>query len=319
MHQQSLPKSVVRLRNQVPTKLLERMAYLGLDNAVAALAGRQNCEINTTRFRRSKSYRQRYQTLNHPSNHARFHLQAIPHDLLRLPFRYFVEPLGKGSFLSLAEHLPKTVTVRQVVEFLNKGTLPHPTISDVSQVKPQMIASLSFHSQMFQLSEVLYREYDALDYVFGEEISREQLIDALFFLDREIGESLENCRNKDDLLRSLRSFTADAASQINRWRNSSFDLFLNQRIPFSRMMGLDAQSSDAEDLERVSENIFRLSVFSLASFSHSSNVKKKAAVMHRVGLCYYRDLALFEEPFRRLFLDKNSCKNLKQFLERSPH
>jgi hypothetical protein len=182
-----------------------------------------------------------------------------------------------------------------------------------------MIAALSFHSQMFQLSSVLYREYDALDYVFGEEISREQLIDAMFFLDREIGESLEKHRNKDELLRSLRSFTVDSASQINRWRTSSFDSFLNERTFYSRMMGVGTQGSNVSDREADSGTLPRLSIFSLASYSHSSNVKRKAKLMHRVGLCYYRDLVLFEEPFRRLFLDRNSCKTLQQFLERSPH
>jgi hypothetical protein len=317
MRQSRLTNSAARLRNQVPTKFLETMAFLGLDNAVVALAERQNCEINTTRYLRSKSYRPRYQTCNVPPKHARFVTQAIPKDLLRLPFRYFVEPLGKGSFLRLAERLPRSVTVSQIVEFLNNGVSPHPSIASVSQVKPQMIAALSFHSQMFQLSNILRREHDVLDYVFGKEVSEEQLIDAMFFLDRDSGDSLEKHRNKDELLQSLRNLTVDSAYQINRWRTASFDLFLRERTLYSRMMGVGAQGSNVSDREANNGTLPRLSIFSLASCSHSSNIKNKAALMHRVGLSYTRDTTLFEEPFRRLFFDKKACAKLKQFLERS--
>jgi hypothetical protein len=311
-----LSNSAVRLRNQVPTKYLENMAFHGLDDAVVALSGRCNCERNSTRYARAKSYRPRYKRLVISLKTAHFSTLHIPDLLLDLPFKGFVEPMGKGQFLKLAEDLPRAATVSQVVDFLNEGRSKNQILTSVSQVKPQLIASLSFHSQIFLRGKSLYPEADVLDYIFDEKVSDEQLIDAVSFLDREMGDSLEKYKNKNELMCSFRSLTMDASHQINRWKTASFDSFIKERTLFSRLMGV-SHDSDAVDTRAKNRVLSELSIFAIASLSRRPNIKNKAALMHRVGLSYTRDTTLFEEPFRRLFFDKKACAKLKRFLEGS--
>lgn len=297
-------RASARLRNQVPIRYLSKMAFMGLDASFAALAARQNCAANVTKCDMARRFRPRYKTNSMPAARAKTITQHIPSEMLDIPFRALVRPMGKGSFLALSEHLPRSVTVGQVVDQIQGDTGLYSKFSDVSQFKSQAIASISFHCQIFGRYGITHIESDVLDYIFDKGQSASSIAEEM----NEVSESISQLILHDTQVSGkgyhpIENVTADAISFLGRWKKSSFDVISKEVRTFPKLLGCSNGAIDLQDPE-YPESLKRLSVFAIASVSHRLNIAKKMAVLHKVGLCAIEDLLLLTDRYRSIFTDK---------------
>ena len=140
----------MKLKNQVPVKYLSKMAFLGLDESFATLKGRRNCDTNIMRCDAAEKFRPRYKNNTLEPKNAKSYTQVIPEEILNIPFKTILQPIGKGEFKRLSEKLPRTIKVRDVINYIHGETNLDNLVLNVSQFKSQAISSISFHSQIYK-------------------------------------------------------------------------------------------------------------------------------------------------------------------------
>jgi hypothetical protein len=297
-----------RLRNQVPVRLLLKMAYLGLDNAYSALQGRTSSQNHKTRLDRATRFRPRYKNSTIQSSLGRTSTQIVNSSILEMPFSLFLHPMGKGQFLRLSENLPKTTTVKDVLDQLN-GIKPFdPELASISQFKSQAIASISFHSQIVQSYGSKHREHDVLDYVFNKTASRSDISQMISANLKARGNHIRLAiAGHEDAYHPLLNLTIDAVYQLGRWKNRTFDQITSCVDLLPRILKLSDKRISLNDCT-FPDSLKPLSVFVLASISHRNNVKSKVEILHRFGICHIGDLLLFTNPYLALFTETENRK-----------
>lgn len=310
MGYQKVSRRETRLRNQVPVKFLSKMAFMGLDGSFAALEGRKNCQSNIDRCNAVRRYRPRYEAISIPPNEGKSITQYIPSDLLDIPFRAIVQPMGKGGFLRLSETLPRSITVRQVVEHIHGDGDLNQAISHVSQFKSQAIASISFHSQVFNRYGATHFENDVLDYVFEEGQREASIQEEILGVHQPIGNLEFKADTTDsDPYHPIKNLTVDAMYLLGRWKNTSFQQIIREAQFFPRFLGLSSRPMDLKDPEYPLA-LKKLSVFCLGSISGRKNVTDKMEILHKVGFCNIEDLVILSDNFRPIFFNARIRKKL---------
>jgi hypothetical protein len=310
MSSHQVNRTDVRLRNQVPIKFLSKMAFFGLDGALAALEGRRNCAANIKKHEGAIKFRPRYKNPVLAPFEGRAITQYVPDKLLEIPFRALVEPMGKGYFLQLSENLSRSIKVKDIIMHLHGDVDLSGKISHIPQFKAQAIASISFHSQIYHRYGETHLEKDVLDYVFEKDQDLDEIRDELFSVHTSVGD-WENEIFEDEyiIFHPIENLTIDALSLLGRWRTSSFEQISKEVSILPRLLGMANAPIKLSDPE-FPEEIKKMSVFSLGSISHRPNVNKKMEILHRVGFCNIGDLLLFDEPYRLLFTNSNKRKKL---------
>jgi hypothetical protein len=292
----SQPKAT--LRNQVPARYLTRMAYMGLDESFKALSERQTSKHNTERYQRAIKWRTRFSEnkLNHFGKNS---TQIIPEEILDLPFRLFVYPMGSGGYLKLGKTLPRTPTAKNVFDYLNSDDPPPTWAKEVSGFKAKALASLSFHAQAYRRAKIYGTEEDVLDYVFSSNLSSRTVKHVLLdILDQNQKTFVDT--HSDIAVPIFKRLTVDALQNMKNWRKVSFEQICQDVASLPRLAGLTNQSVSIWS-PFYPEQLRRMSIFCVCSSSDRNNVMLKVETLHRMGLCSIGDTALLTEPFRSIF------------------
>lgn len=299
---------------------LRLLSWYGIDKAFTSLSLESHRKSISGILESVTKFRPRYSKIDKSIFKKKYFLDSflsVNPILVRLPFKFFLYPVGRGKFINLKNDLDRTFLIQDVIEHLNKRyTFNNHHFKDVSDFDHQAISSLIFHSQICSSFSDVKEESDILDYVFKIELSKQNLIE--FFL-----ENYSKNINKDEILKCIdeidntsiafNNLTIDLIKQIKNWQNTTFDQIFNLSSELPKRLKLSKERV-ALNQPHYPKIVQRLSIFTLSSITSSNSLLKKIEILNRLGARRIQDLIIFSNIFRPLLKDKKfqeRCENFK--------
>ncbi len=310
----------MHIKNQVAMKYLFKMSFLGIDQAYIAMQNRKNSPSNIKYEKSASSCRIRYKKILNTHEDLKKKqiktaiksFQFVPEELLHIPFRALVEPLGKGAFLKLGSNLTSNIKTRDIINYINEEIdAPSKIIKEVSSFKSQAIASIVFHSHAFINHDLIHKEHDTLDYLFPLEKTTNEISNIL-------SNSLPSKHWQEGDLdeyqfnpHPIKNLTIDAMTQLRRWKEDSFSQILHECKFLPKFLGVINENYNISDIE-YPINIKKLSIYTISSLSNRNNVKNKIPVLYNLGLQSIGSILLLEKKYRVLFNSNYSASIIKK-------
>ena len=295
-------------------KYLCTISHYGFDVAYYAMQKRKNSKKNIYYEKQAAFGKTRYNSFlkqeevikNRIISSSINSLKFVPEEILNIPFRAFVSPLGKGKFLKLGSALPNSVQTRDIVNFINGDIdVPHKLISEVSQFKSQAVASIVFHSISFVNSDKLHNNEESLDYLFSKEKTPQEISNILFQILPYKYHEAANLNETHFIPHPIKNLTADAMQRLVRWKPITFSQLLKDCMFFPIFLDITDNRYSISNIKYPS-NIRKLSIFSLNSITNKQNVKNKIKTLYTLGFRTIGSILMLEEKYRVYFLSKYS-------------
>jgi len=312
----------MKLKNQVAMKYLLKMSFLGIDTAFLAMQGRLNSDINIRYASLAKGYRGRYNSAEDPSNqiirNAVKDLKLVAENILNLPFRSLVSPIGKGGFLKLGENLTNNIKTLDIINYLDNNNLSSNLLGEInliagiSNFKSQAIASIVFHSINYKNSIIVHPEFDTLDYLFTIDKTISDISEELYpLLNRNYRQSM-NFNEVGFYPHPIKNLTIDAMIQIKSWKENSFKQILHECAALPYLLGISEQSISIENPE-YPEWLKKSSIHLISSISFRNNVRRKLEMLYNLNFRSIGSLLLLTEKYRTFFKKDISNKLIMHF------
>jgi len=312
----------MKLKNQVSMNYLFKMAIMGLDTAYFAMQKRKNSAVNINYEKHASTSRSRYKLFFNYDKHVQNKitsasinaLKFVPEEILNIPFRAFVSPMGKGKFLKLGSELPNSIQTQDIVNYINEDiSAPSKMIEEVSQFKSQAVASIAFHSISFVNADAIHQEYDSLDYLFSKENTIQAISNILL-------QSLPKKYRETAIINEyqfnphpIKNLTVDAMHRLRRWKDITFSQILNEGMFFPKFLGITDTKYNISDIEYPS-HITKLSIFSLNSITTRNNLSQKLPILYNMGFRTIASILMLEKKYR-VFFESQYTDSLRKNIE----
>jgi hypothetical protein len=299
------------------SSFLSKLAYLGIDNSIIAIHFLKESIRRNNFLKNVLTFRPRYKdALNEiDDDHISSSIdnfKTIDNFLLKIPFKYILKPMGKGKFLHINNQIDRSIINNDVLKIINTGSALPNWAKEVSEFKPQALSSLIFHSQIINDINKNKEEYDVLDYVFTETITKDKLQKKISNISIQNKDAFEDLLlNTEIFILAINNLTIDLIRQTSKWQNISFDQIykLTSELPRKLKILKERISIDNPDYPK---EILGLSVYVLSCSTENRNVISKIDILHRLGLRRIQDLVLFNTNCRAIFKDTNFVKKIKK-------
>jgi len=299
---------------------LSTLAHLGIDNSVVVINSIKEKIRKKNYLKTVLTFRSRYESIIKQTSIDDISSQiddfkTINSFLLKLPFKFFLRPIGKGKFLHIKDNIDRLITNDDVLKLLNSNTKLPDWANEVSEFKSQALSTLIFHSQIINGTQKFKEEFGVLDYVFEKKISKndlETILSALLLQDKS---GFFDLLNKSEILIvAMNNLTIDLIRQTSKWQNISFEQIYKLTSELPRKLKISKERT-ALDNPNYPREILGLSVYILSSSTENRNIISKVETLHRLGLRRIQDLILFHTDCRQIFKNTNFIKKVKNLIK----
>lgn len=290
-----------RLIKQEPRlDLMVQLAQLGVDKSLFYLHSKQTQKFISAKEQALK-FRPRYRDLKIPNNkteleHSISALKTIHSQIVDLPFKYFLHPLGIGHYLDLYDKISRDVSVQNVINNLNGSELL-PKEMSVRRFDEQAVASLIFHSEVVSSYDTPTIEYDVNPGILGNEDSLRKLLEKADSGTLGKAELITLFNENENFSLALNRLSRNAQVRAKSWKNETYEKIYTLATQLPRWLRLADQPIDLLD-KNYPKSALKLSSFTLINLTNSSFIAKKYAVLHNTGLKHVGDLVLFHRHLR---------------------
>ena len=310
----------IKLNNQVSMKYLQYMSILGLDIAYLAMLNRTSGQSNKNYIAFAKAARKRFSEYDNIDNKKKISseavktLKTISSNFANIPFKSIINPIGKGQFLKLKESISSGISIKDVIDYIHQegpGELDI-KFKDISNFKAQAIASIVFHNYYYLNFNFLQLEADNLDYIFAPDYNLE---DIEYFIKQHTPINISQFFFLNELSEyphPIYNITEDIISILGMWKNSSFSAILSDVSTLPRYLKLSNKLIDISEPD-YPEDIKKMSIFTLSTYTASSNIKDKIKQLYNLDLHKIGDLIILTEKYRFFFTKKYSTRILKEY------
>jgi hypothetical protein len=282
-------------------KQLLQLAKLGIDNAFYQLAILERKEVSI-----AIEFRHRYKNINTiPAENLRVYLKkftTIDEFLLKLPFKYFLFPIGTGSFGNLYLSLDRSIDNQYVLDILNsKRDIPKEL--DVPNFINKARATLLFHSEIMKNYENPRMEWDIHEPIF-------KLQDFINFKNTAAHKFNQSTSNTLDILvmdmnfsHAISRCSSSARFRLGGWKAETFRKIYALCNELPRYLKICDKRVDLLS-EDYPDTIKALSIFSLFVLTNNTSLRKKFYVLHEIGIRHIGDIILMSPNIYQLFFRK---------------
>jgi len=280
------------------------LASMGVDRAIHALI-QQNSKAAQNALRTAIKFRPRFEKtilLDDKIVAAQSQtLMILEKEFLKLPFKYFMAPIGRGDFSRLPQKLDRSITNHDILNIINSSDEP-PDLLRVRNFKAQAAASLAFHNEMLRnynnaslerdISSSIIEDSSVANFVYGKKEKLQEVIKNNHKLleSNELSLAVSRCSNR-------------AKVRLSGWKESTFEAFYTLATRMPRHLKLSEKQIDLMSPE-YPLLVKKLSIFALISTTKSQFLQKKYVQLHECGIKNISDLILMHSDLFRLFFRK---------------
>jgi len=280
------------------------LASMGVDRAIHALI-QQNSKAAQNALRTAIKFRPRFEKtilLDDKIVAAQSQtLMILEKEFLKLPFKYFMAPIGRGDFSRLPQKLDRSITNHDILNIINSSDEP-PDLLRVRNFKAQAAASLAFHNEMLRnynnaslerdVSSSIIEDSSVANFVYGKKEKLQEVIKNNHKLleSNELSLAVSRCSNR-------------AKVRLSGWKESTFEAFYTLATRMPRHLKLSEKQIDLMSPE-YPLLVKKLSIFALISTTKSQFLQKKYVQLHECGIKNISDLILMHSDLFRLFFRK---------------
>ena len=280
------------------------LASLGVDRAIHALT-QQSSKAAQNVLRTAIKFRPRFEKtilLDDKIVEAQSQaLMILDKEFLKLPFKYFVAPIGRGDFSRLPQKLDRSITNHDILNIINSSEDP-PDLLRVRNFKAQATASLVFHNEVLRNYNNTSLERDVSSSIIEDSNVANFVSDNKEKVQGVIKNNLKLLEN-NELTLAVSRCSNRAKVRLSGWQESTFETFYTLATRMPRHLKLSEKQIDLLSPE-YPLLVKKLSIFALFSTTKSQFLQKKYIQLHECGIKNVSDLILMHPDLFRLFFRK---------------
>ena len=167
-----------QISRDLTVDMASQLAKLGIEKTIFFLLSQENNKFAIAR-ERAFTFRPRYQKIRFASvsdvNNSTSAMKTIHPNIVNMPFKYFLNPIGIGHFSDLYEKVDRSIRIQNVISYIN-ATSPLPETMKVRRFEEQAIASLIFHSEIASAYENSFSEADVNPGAIDSEVAFKKIV-----------------------------------------------------------------------------------------------------------------------------------------------
>lgn len=283
-----------------------RLAQLGIDKSFIFLLSENKKKFISAR-ETAVVFRPRYQKMLLNKNeldtkNTVLAMKAVHPNIINMPFKFFLHPIGIGHFSDLYDKLDRSVSVQNIIDYLNFKEKT-PQALQVRRFEEQATASLIFHSEIASTYENPSLEHDVNPAAINTDDALEQILNRAI-ADAELGQQATHLFDSNDNLKfALQRVSHKTQIRVKRWQADTFEKIYLIAADLPRRLKFADRRIDLVS-DEYPKAILMLSIFTLADLTNSSFIARKYSILHETGLRHVGDLVLFHPTFRKILFGR---------------